>query len=746
MNLVINSLLLFIALFLFSTENIHGQENLHRVFNINVYNDSLPLESPWVGGLFNPQFYQADIDFDNDNDIIIFDYQDNSILIYKNTFETSGFNNYVYFPDYADQFPELTNWCNIQDYNCDGISDLLTYNPVQGSIIQYVGYQNSDNLLSFTFQNNQLWTSKNDEISVLSFSQFDRPSFKDVDNDGDLDLLFFNNSDQVDFHSNQTIELYGHCDSLIFEFITDCWGEFDEGQSNFNLSITCDSLKHPSVSQHTGSSRILFFDYENDDDYDIIAGYGNNRILSFLTNGGTGDEALMSDLDSIYPYESTGINLPSFPAAYFLDLNNDAINELIVSSSFSGKAENNIWLYKNNNENEWPEWEFVKDNFLQDNMIDNGAYNNPTFTDYNLDDLPDLIISNRGIASGENANIYTSYLSLYENIGSLDSPAFKLIEKDWMGLSSLNFSHIKTTFEDLDSDGDKDLVLGEYFGNLYFMENIASVGESMSFDLNNILNLGLDVGYFSTPYLADIDKDGDFDIISGEAQGRVFYYKNTGTSAQFNFELESDFYGSIDVRPNNSNLGYSVPFLFNPSSDPDSSRILIVGNIEGKIISFKGVDEGYTNFEVTNPEFQIIDTGANASPTALYKNSTEGFIITGGIRGGLQLYEYANNLLLNTPYLNPPSDPELLKLKIYPNPLQNQQLNIEFPFKSKSIRGMIYITNSLGRITYSNPLNIQKEISKYSLSIKNNEISKGINNIVWISNDGNFQLSNYFLQ
>ncbi len=728
---------LFLLFLLYSRPNLYSQNNLFRSFDIDIFENNVLLENPWVGGLYNPQFYQIDIDFDNDNDLVIFDYQGSSIMCFENLIETTGINDYNFNPDYSNQFPKLSNWINLRDFNCDNIPDLFSYNPDQGSVVQYIGYQNSDNLISFLVHDSLLRTNYNNESTLLSFSEFDRPAFEDIDNDGDLDLLFFNNSDQVDFHSNQSVELYGHCDSLIFEFITDCWGQFDEDQDNFsfNLGITCDSIEFSSLLPHTGSTRMLFFDYENDNDLDLIGGFGNSKNLAFLTNGGTTEEALMTDVDSLFPEEGILIDLPNFPAAYFLDMNNDNKKELVISSSFNGKAENNIWLYNNlDNENEWPVWEFDKDNFLQDEMIDHGAYSNPTIVDYDLDELPDLIISNRGIATGPNANIYSAYLSLYKNTGSLDSPEFELIEKDWMGFSNLNYSHIKATFGDLDNDGDSDLIFGDYFGKIFYLENIAILGQSMNFDLNNIIELDLDVGYFATPHLVDIDNDGDFDILSGEAQGRVFYYKNNGNSEDFSFELENDFYGAIDVRPQNSVLGYSVPFLFSPNLD--SSRILFVGTIEGKVLSFKGVDESFTNFESIDSDLQFVETGANASPTVLSNDMDEGFLIIGGIRGGLQLYEFDEDLFLNAISLNQSNSNESVQLKVYPNPFQNGYLNLEFPYLPNSQKGMVYIINSLGQITFSNSLNLNQNKVKYDLNISEHEIHNGVNVILWVSEDG----------
>ena len=426
-----------------------------------------------------------------------------------------------------------------------------------------------------------------------------------------------------------------------------------------------------------------------------------------------------------------------FPAAYFLDIDADDKNELIVSSSFEGKAEENIWLFKNTGTNDnWPVWEWVQHNFLQDQMIDLGAFSKPTIIDYDLNGLDDVLISNRGLASGSNANVYTSYLSLYKNVGTIHAPIFDLVEKDWMGFSSLNLSHIKTTFGDLDADGDEDLIFGDYWGKIFYVENIAMTGSNINFNLNNIIELDLDVGYFATPYLTDIDEDGDLDILSGEAQGRVFYFKNEGNPESFSFILENNFYGQIDVRPDDSALGYSVPYLFRPKSG--LSRKLLVGNIEGKVFSYQGIDESLPIFELLDTEIQDINTGAHSSPTVLNKDPEDGgFLISGSIRGGLQLYEFQENLFLNTiPDIQ--KNNQVQKLNVYPNPITGNQIYLEFPLFPSIQKGTIYFINPLGQIIKSKELNLNPKQQKYSIKLSELNLQHGLNKVLWRSNDGIF--------
>ena len=42
---------------------------------------------------------------------------------------------------------------------------------------------------------------------------------------------------------------------------------------------------------------------------------------------------------------------------------------------------------------------------------------------------------------------------------------------------------------------------------------------------------GIDVGFESAPALADLDDDGDLDLVVGELNGLLYYYENVGSAA-----------------------------------------------------------------------------------------------------------------------------------------------------------------------------------------------------------------------
>ncbi|NYT27401.1 MAG: VCBS repeat-containing protein [Candidatus Thiodubiliella endoseptemdiera] len=106
---------------------------------------------------------------------------------------------------------------------------------------------------------------------------------------------------------------------------------------------------------------------------------------------------------------------------------------------------------------------------------------------------------------------------------------------------------------DIDGDGDLDLVVGEKNGTLKYYQNTGTTSspayEAKTGD-DNPFN-GIDVGYYSTPTLADIDGDGDLDLVVGENYGTLKYYQNTGTTSSPAYEAKTgddNPFNGIDVR------------------------------------------------------------------------------------------------------------------------------------------------------------------------------------------------------
>ena len=109
-------------------------------------------------------------------------------------------------------------------------------------------------------------------------------------------------------------------------------------------------------------------------------------------------------------------------------------------------------------------------------------------------------------------------------------------------------------FADVDNDGDVDLVLGGSSGALQYFENngnstapvfIARVGGANPF-------VSVDVHARSAPALIDYDNDGDLDLAVGGANGTIVYYENTGTPELPEYNAGVSPFADVDVYANSA--------------------------------------------------------------------------------------------------------------------------------------------------------------------------------------------------
>ena len=116
------------------------------------------------------------------------------------------------------------------------------------------------------------------------------------------------------------------------------------------------------------------------------------------------------------------------------------------------------------------------------------------------------------------------HLLLFENIGNDSIPSYDLIDRDWLGLSTIALNttlnlpalNLSPTFGDLNGDNDKDLVLGDADGKLHLFINTGGGNFQLAHSFMNI-----DVGQFAHPQLIDVDRDGLTDLIIGEQDGTI---------------------------------------------------------------------------------------------------------------------------------------------------------------------------------------------------------------------------------
>lgn len=120
----------------------------------------------------------------------------------------------------------------------------------------------------------------------------------------------------------------------------------------------------------------------------------------------------------------------------------------------------------------------------------------------------------------------------FENTGSDTSPAFVQQSGASNPLDGEDLGDkTSVALADLDNDGDLDLMVGEELGAFVYYEN-QGTAMAPNFVRNDGANplSGVDVGNRSQITFVDLDNDGDLDGVGGEFSGVINYFQNNGTA------------------------------------------------------------------------------------------------------------------------------------------------------------------------------------------------------------------------
>lgn len=658
------------------------------------YNDSIPvirsgdtLQNPWAGGLNYIQMSDFDFDQDGDMDLFCFDRSSNKVRVFAKEWDGNNFYyDYVLNAEYL--FPtDLRYRAQLVDFDQDGRKDLFTWG-LGGGLKVYRNVSDVVNGLQWIlFQSDVQSDYAINGMQSLFISADDLPALVDVDEDGDLDILTSDAAGlRLEYHQNQSIQLYGIPDSLIFVQKNECWGKFTEGVTNFTINLNDSTppcingnIANPERSSviasqkkmHAGTS-ILCLDIDSSGVKDIIMGDAAFSGLTLLVNGGTAvnTDSPITSLDDTFPIYSTPVKCQNFPGAYYVDVDFDQKRDLIASpnTEVNSLDRESVIYYQNIGTDNVPIFTPISGNFLQDEMIEHGTGSIPVIFDYNGDGLEDLLIAN--FYNYKPVGDKESLIAVYYNVGTATEPAFQFVDMDAFNLGQQNFGlRSVPTFGDIDDDGDKDLLLGLEDGTLVFYENLATGtmplwGNPVMNYLDDQSNI-IDVGAFAHPQLFDLNDDGLLDLMIGNRLGTIAYYENIGSTANPSFQLNDSTLGEVDILPGNQSSNAAIHFF-----RENGETHLICGSFDGNLTYFDDID-GNLNpgdmFNLVSDTYQGIDVGKH-SAVYTFDLDMDGNrnLFLGQDLGGLYHYDIAFDSTASL------SETSMTLVSLYPNPTEGQ--------------------------------------------------------------------------
>ncbi|WKZ69022.1 MAG: FG-GAP-like repeat-containing protein [Melioribacteraceae bacterium] len=640
----------FIILFLFLTSVIFSQSS-NYVREINPFEVSHKhglFNNIFSGGLNNPEFQFVDIDADDDYDLFILS-SEGSFVFFENT--GNKFNPVFTLSEKIPIGLAVYDWFFFVDIDNDSDYDFFT--GQRGSKVKY--FENNGSKFSSNFEL-KIDTVRNFLGQDLNVESGSNPAFVDIDNDGDFDLICGNTSGTANFYKN-----IGSPEEFVFDSLDGEWQ---------NLRVGLGKMQNQN--RH-GSSSIEFVDIENNETLDLFWGDLFNSSLYFIRNTGTPNEPQMVIESSSYPINSDSISTEGFNMPRFIDIDHDGDLDLFSSVLWNDPSiKRSISFRKNNGGNQF---EFITDNYL--NLLDVGSRSIPELIDIDNDGDLDLFIGSEDIFDG---SIY-----FLENTGTANDPSFVLVDSNYFGINSeLSLS---PTFGDLDNDGDFDLLVGNTFNDILYLENTGTK-VNPNFENRGVLknqnNQNINGGVYIRPRLFDVDNDGDLDLIIGNFKGEVLLYRNIGSPANYSFQLDESYF---DLgKPGN----YTNPFLYD--YDNDGINELFVGIDSGYIFLYENDNNITPNFVLIDNNF--LNKNFGREPNIMFgdlDNDGDDDLIIGNMKGWLYFYR---NSIVSSVQRDQLKNQLNISIKSYPNPFNSSiQIEVSIP---NNIYFSLKIFNILG--------------------------------------------------
>jgi len=568
-------------------------------------------------------------------------------------------------------------------------------------------------------QNDALFNSSG--VPSVTFSS---PSFADLDQDGDWDLILAGSNTDLLFLENvgsptqPSFALTGFVETTIPAIIAETVAPADLNGDGFT-DLICGGFAGFTLYLHTGNPDSIAFvpsnddfadldlgfspvptlgDLTGDDLPDLMAGLAENGSVVWCPNTGTIDSPQFLSLN----LEDTGIDVGLYAYPNLGDLNQDGRPDLLIGRDGSG-----LVFYRNTGTSTAPAW--TSESAFFNGIGTDTYFISPTLVDLNGDNLLDLVyghyagplyyFQNTGSSNqpqwtldsdvfggvmdvgGASNPFLVDYdgdgdldlftgknmgdILYFRNIGTPTAPAWEEHSNPFSNLDHSIYSSV--TVGDLTGDGLPDLLTGDVGGSLYFYENTGS-----GWSQNSTLFSGFGLGYWLIPRFIDLDRDGDLDVVVGNDSGGLFLLENTGDSANPAFSIAGDYFNAV-TPPSNC-----APAL--TDIDLDGDYDLLLGGISGMVTFY--LNDGTPTAPLwveTSGLFDEVEVSQNATPAFGDLNGDSRPDLVVGDYGGLFHY-YENQF--SPLSIDDPLPRDMILAQTFPNPF-NGELSVRFTLPSE---------------------------------------------------------------
>jgi hypothetical protein len=431
------------------------------------------------------------------------------------------------------------------DLDADGDLDLLSGRS--DGIFRY--YKNTGTVLNPTFALN---TGSADPFDSFDVGGRSSPSLADTDGDGDLDLVSGASSGVFTYFEN----VGGPTVPTFVERTGSPADPLDGVDLETFTAPTLGDLDGDGDLDLVTAARVEVFNGQFFQDAPRFFTFENSIVAPSI-------RATEPPLAAANPFFGIDIGIYSAPA--FADFDNDGDLDMTI-----GQKASPLRYFENTSSGPTGVFAELSGGASPFFGLDVSFDANPAFGDLDGDGDLDLVV-------GESYGTFR----YFRNEGAAGFPFFVAIvgASNPFDLQDVGFD-AAITLGDLDGDGDLDLMAGELFGSVRYYENTGTSVIPNFIERTGSLNPmnTRDVGFNSTPSLGDLDRDGDLDLFVADRSSAQSYYENTGSATNPVFTLRV---GSDSPLENAVSGTYPTPTLADVDRDGDLD--VISGQSDGTL-------------------------------------------------------------------------------------------------------------------------------------------------------------------